>query len=98
MARTEGSHATSLPEKDDQISALKKALFMCAASCQGGHSDAGAAAAEVLGVPFPLRMEALERKAEADGFNTQELWPWLYRMRAQKSPSTQRGEGRGEGA
>lgn len=58
------------------------ALFMCAASCQGGHSDAGHAAAEALGVPFPITMPSLEHKALAEGLNPAELWPWLAKMRA----------------
>ncbi len=60
----------------------RKALFMCAAHCQGGHSTAGAAAAEVLGVPFPIRMEDLEARAISEFLNVDELWPWLNRGRA----------------
>jgi hypothetical protein len=55
---------------------LRTALFMCAASCQGGHSDAGQAASKALGVPFPIRMDALVAKAKADGYDPDELWPW----------------------
>lgn len=62
------------------MSPERKALFMCAAHCQGGHSDAGAAAAEALGVPFPIDMDSLVRKARAEGVNPAALWPWLVRM------------------
>lgn len=55
---------------------LRRALFMCAASCQGGHSKAGMAAADMLGVAFPIRMEALRVKAIQEGFDPGDLWPW----------------------
>lgn len=58
---------------------LRAALYMCAAHCQGGHSEAGAATAEVLGVPFPLRMTDLIARARHDGFNPAALWPWMWR-------------------
>jgi hypothetical protein len=61
--------------------ATLRALLMCAASCQGGHSDAGGAAADVLGIPFPITMENLTRAARRHGFVPQHLFPWLYRMR-----------------
>jgi hypothetical protein len=57
----------------------RKALFMCAASCQGGHSTAGKAAAEVLGVPYPVRLESLVEKAVQEGFDPDELWPWAMK-------------------
>jgi hypothetical protein len=60
----------------------RRALFMCAASCQGGHSDAGAAAANVLRVPFPITMENLIEKAREEGFDPEDLWPWMMRQRA----------------
>lgn len=56
------------------------ALLKCAAHCQGGHSDAGAAAADVLGVPFPLRMEDLVPRARQLGHNPAKVWPWLITM------------------
>src|SRR3954468_14904382 len=55
---------------------LERALFMCATHCQGGHSEAGAATAEILGVPFPLTMDSLGKAALAKGYNPRELWPW----------------------
>lgn len=57
------------------------ALFMCAASCQGGHSSAGSAAADALGIPFPITMDALEAQATLEGLDPRVLWPWLFRMR-----------------
>lgn len=59
------------------LAGYRIALFMCAAHCQGGHSDAGRVAAEVLNVPFPIRMEDLARQAKAEGFDPKQLWPWL---------------------
>jgi hypothetical protein len=53
------------------------ALYMCAAHCQGGHSDAGAAAAFVLGVSFPLLMTELVGRARSEGYNPAVLWPHL---------------------
>lgn len=64
---------------------LTKALLMCAASCQGGHSDAGMAASEALGIPFPIRMESLEAAAIREGFDPRELYPWWFRMREQRA-------------
>lgn len=61
---------------------LRKALLMAAASCQGGHSDAGALIAEIFDIPFPIRMENLEAAALKDGFDPKTIWPWLYKMRA----------------
>jgi hypothetical protein len=58
----------------------RKALFMCAAHCQGGHSQAGDAAAEALGVPFPLTMDKLVAKARSEGADPTTLWPWLVGM------------------
>ena len=70
-----------LREAQAEIEKLRKTLYMCAASCQGGHSDAGQAAAGVLGIPFPVRMENLEDAAKRDGFDPGELWPWYYKIR-----------------
>lgn len=55
---------------------LERALLMCAASCQGGHSDAGMAAAEALGTTFPITMVGLAKVAMARGYSCAELWPW----------------------
>lgn len=66
----------------DEIRKYRETLFRAAPSHQGGHSDTGAAIAECLGCLFPLRFPDLEIKAKAEGFDTTELWPWLYKMRA----------------
>lgn len=55
---------------------LMAALFMCAAHCQGGHSEAGMAASKALGVPFPIRIEELIVKAEELHLDIAFLWPW----------------------
>lgn len=69
------------------MSPEREALFMCAAHCQGGHSDAGKAAAEALGVPFPIRMDDLVRRAAAEGADPRKLWPWLTYSPTLPSPS-----------
>lgn len=74
-------------EHDTRERAHREALFMCASHCQGGHSNAGAAAAEVLGIPFPITMDALVEKAESEGFDPNELWPWFMRQRRKRAPS-----------
>jgi hypothetical protein len=63
------------------MSQIEKALFMCAAHCQGGHSEAGVAAAIALGVDFPVRMKNLEKAAIERGYDPDQLWPWLKRVR-----------------
>lgn len=60
---------------------LRDALLMCASHCQGGHSDAGMAAALALDVPFPIDMRNLEAKAAEWGLDADHLWPWLKKMR-----------------
>ena len=62
----------------------REALYMCAASCQGGHSDAGAAAAEVLGIPFPVSMLNLWGAALREGLDPDKLWPWYTGKLARK--------------
>lgn len=64
---------------------LKIALLMCAAGCQGGHSDAGAAAAEALGTKFPITMEGLAKVARAEGLDRDKLWPWWKKMRDERA-------------
>jgi hypothetical protein len=72
-------------ELKGKVMSLKKALFMAAANCQGGSSEAGARVAAALGVPFPVRMEALREAAIRDGFDPKELWPWWSPMQAKAS-------------
>lgn len=56
---------------------VRRALYMCAAHCQGGHSDAGAEAADTLGIPFPVTMQNLVRAALKEGLDPDKLWPWM---------------------
>lgn len=62
---------------------------MCAASCQGGHSEAGMAAAAALGIPFPITMDALLAKAIEERRDPDALWPWLMRQRQQRAAAGQ---------
>lgn len=68
-----------------ELERLRDALLMCAASCQGGHSDAGMAASQALGIPFPINMVNLVAKANEWGLNQDALWPWLRDMQARRS-------------
>jgi len=52
------------------------ALYMCAAHCQGGHSAAGQAAADALGISFPITMRNLADAAIKDDLDPRVLWPW----------------------
>ncbi len=63
------------------------ALFMCAASCQGGNSTAGKAASEALGVPYPIRLESLAEKAIKEGLDPDNLWPWAMKNWADRPAS-----------
>jgi hypothetical protein len=65
-----------------EIMTYREALFRCAPSHQGGHSDTGRAIADALGVSFPLRMPELEAKARDERMNTDVLWPWLKGLRS----------------
>jgi hypothetical protein len=69
-------------ELKGRVRSLKQTLFMAPANCQGGSSEAGAHVAAALGVPFPVRMEALLEAAIRDGFDPDELWPWWDRGKA----------------
>jgi hypothetical protein len=60
----------------------RKALYLEASHRQGGHSKRGGEIADELGIPFPLTMPNLEKSAKRDGFDPNELWPWLAPMRA----------------
>ena len=55
---------------------LLRVLYKAAPSHQGGHSDVGQEIADLLGVPFPLRMHNLQAAAIRDGFDPADLWPW----------------------
>lgn len=67
------------PSAVDLYVEARKALFMCATSCQGGASDAGMAAAKVLGIPFPIKINNLVAQALKEGFDPFELWSWYPR-------------------
>lgn len=66
----------------------REALFRAAPSHQGGHSETGMAIADALGVPFPLDVIYLEAKAMGEGFDTKQLWPWLYKLRASRAQAS----------
>lgn len=65
-----------------EIMTYREALFRCAPSHQGGHSDTGAAIAEALGLTFPITVPELEAKAKDEKMDPRQLWPWLYTLRA----------------
>lgn len=56
---------------------LKETLLKIAPGHQGGHSDTGRAIADALGVPFPISMDDLRRKAGTLSLDVYALWPWL---------------------
>jgi len=58
----------------------RRAIFLAAQHCQGGHSQAGDAIAEVLGLPFPLRMTDLIAKLREEGQNPARFYPWMITM------------------
>lgn len=60
-------------------------LFKAASQFQGGHSAVGGEIADVLGIPFPISMRNLEKKAKSEGLDPNDLWPWLAPMRRQKA-------------
>ena len=59
-----------------ELDRARRGLLVLAASHQGGHSDTGRIAANMLGIHFPIRMEALIAKAREWGYRPAELWPW----------------------
>lgn len=63
----------------------RRALFLEAPQRQGGHSSRGGEIADELGIPFPITMANLEKRARAEGADPNELWPWLAPMRAGKT-------------
>jgi hypothetical protein len=67
------------------ITPERRALYLEASHKQGGHSKRGGEIADELGIPFPLNMTNLEKAAKRDGFDPNELWPWLAPMRAGKT-------------
>lgn len=65
-----------------ELTKERAALFLAAQHCQGGHSEAGFAISKVLGVPFPIRTEALVAKLVEEGQDPHLYYPWFYRARA----------------
>jgi hypothetical protein len=61
--------------------ATREALFMCASSCQGSYSAGSMAASKALGVPFPITLDDLIKKATEEGRDPRQLWSWLMRHR-----------------
>lgn len=51
-------------------------LFDIAASHQGGHSRNGRLIAGALGVPFPITMPNLAKRALEEGLEPRLVWPW----------------------
>lgn len=73
------------------ISKLTETLLKIAPGHQGGHSDTGRAIADALGVPFPISMADLRRKAVVLSMDVYDLWPWLEefdRKRAEAANET----------
>jgi hypothetical protein len=97
----EAAIAAAITEAEEEEREAHKrtrvALFMAAAHCQGGHSDAGAMAAGILGVPFPIRMDDLAKRARAEGYDPDAMWPWWARMRAERSHAPRSRSKGGEG-
>lgn len=72
---TEPLHQTT-PERSVLEREAVRLVLAMAPSFQGGHSKTGSEVADLLGVPFPLRVPDLEKKARALGFDPADLWPW----------------------
>jgi hypothetical protein len=91
--RLEEMGASNMPAMDRaainqalaEIVELRKALFMAAAHCQGGNGNSGFVIARLLGVPHPVRMDALKERAEREGLDPDQLWPWLKPMQAARA-------------
>ena len=55
---------------------------------QGGHSERGMELAKQIGIPFPVNMKNLEKRAIKLGFDPDQLWPWYAKMKAQRRART----------
>lgn len=62
------------------------ALLIAAPAHQGGHGLSGQMIAKALEIDFPISMDNLEIRAKQLGYDTNELWPWLYEMRRKEPP------------
>lgn len=79
--------ATTMLDAMVTLRKAREALFRAAPSHQGGHSATGEAISEALGVPFPLNVYELEKAAKAEGYDPNDLWPWLQDMRRRNAAS-----------
>ncbi len=68
-----------------ELERTRRVALMCAASCQGGHSDAGRAAADLFSIPFPITMSNLLTVSERYEYDPQELWRWFCEQRRKKT-------------
>lgn len=84
IANGAGGNVRLAHETVAEIMKYREALFRCAPSHQGGHSDTGAAIADALGVSFPIRVPELEAKAKDEKMDPAVLWPWLMKLRGQE--------------
>ena len=69
--------------REEYYREAERLLLIAASHCQGGHSSTGADIANLFHIPFPLRMEGLEKVATDKGYDPKELWPWLHKQRQQ---------------
>lgn len=65
----------------DNARTTLRLMITMATSYQGGHSKTGGEVADLLGIPFPLTMTNLSKAARERGFDPDELWPWLAKMK-----------------
>lgn len=85
--------AGELPVTEQQTTPERSALereavrlvLVMAPSFQGGHSKTGGEVADMLGIPFPLTLPNLAKKARALGFDPDNLWPWWKKMREDRA-------------
>lgn len=84
--------ATTMLDATVTLRKAREALFRAGPSHQGGHSDTGAAIAEALDVPFPLNVYELEKAAKAEGYDPNDLWPWLQEQRRQGRRASKQGQ------
>lgn len=62
---------------DPKLTKVERALFLAAPLCLRNDSEAGAAIAEVLGLPFPLTMVDLASSLRSRGKNPATIYPSL---------------------
>ena len=81
--------ATTMLDAMVTLRKAREALYRAAPNHQGGHSATGAAIAEALGVPFPLNVYELEKAAQEEGYDSNDLWPWLAEQRGREAHDEQ---------